>query len=117
MVKGMNSVKANSFGYANTEPSMNDKFKACVETMGSPSLVDDDIVRPCMKIQELSRNEIVAQKCVVTDCNVGDYAVHNHRPAFGGNRCHLRNFCDIPANDSLIKPIGFIVQSRTKGDF
>jgi hypothetical protein len=102
MVKGMNSVKAKSFGYANTEPSMNlNRFKACVETMGSPSLVDDDIVRPCMKIQELSRNEVVAQKCVVTDSNARNYAVHNHRPAFGGNWRHLRNFCDIPAHDSL----------------
>jgi hypothetical protein len=54
---------------------------------------------------------------VVTDCYAGNNPVHNHRPAFGGNRRHLRNFCDIPANDSLKKTIGFIAQFSAKGDF
>jgi len=60
MVKGMNSVNPKSLRYGNTEPSV----KACVETMSSPSNVDDDIVRACVKAQELPRNEVVAlNKC------------------------------------------------------
>jgi hypothetical protein len=115
MVKGTNSVKAKSYGYANTEPSMNNKFRACVETMSSPSHVDDDIVRTLWKHSEPTGNKLVAQKCVVTDCNSRSYAVHNHRPAVGGNRRHLRNFCDIPANDSLKTRVSN-VQFSTIGD-
>lgn len=56
MDKGMNSVNPKTLSHGNTEPSV----KACVETMGSPSNVDDDIVRTCMKVHELPRNEVVA---------------------------------------------------------
>lgn len=60
LIKDMetNSVNPKPYRHGNTEPSV----KACVETMGFPSLVDEDIVRTCVKAQELPRNEVVALK-------------------------------------------------------
>jgi hypothetical protein len=61
MVKKPNSVNPKSFGYGNTELN-SVKADKCVETMGFPTLMVDDIVRTCVKTQELPRNEVVAQK-------------------------------------------------------
>jgi hypothetical protein len=63
MDMGTNSVNPKSLRYGNTEPSINSKeFKACVETKCSLPLVGKDIVRTCVKAQELPRNVVVALK-------------------------------------------------------
>jgi hypothetical protein len=63
MDMGTNSVNPKSLRYGNTEPSINSKeFKACVETKCSLPLVGKDIVRTCVKAQELLRNVVVALK-------------------------------------------------------
>jgi hypothetical protein len=99
MVKETNSVNPKPYRHGNTEPSMNNEFKACVETMSFPSHVDDDIVRTLWKHSEPTRNRLVAQKCVVTVCNFRGNSIRDHRTPTGRNWRDIRNLCNIPAND------------------
>jgi len=55
-----NSVNPKLYKHGNTEPSMNLRFKACVENVHGSSPVDEDSFRTAKKFAEPTRNELVA---------------------------------------------------------
>ena len=68
-----NSVKAKTLSHANTELSMRENLKACVENAHGASKLDEGSFRAYMKMYEPTGNKLVAQKCVVTElCNAYD---------------------------------------------
>lgn len=60
MLNFPNSVNPKSFRYGNTEPSMNLRFKACVENVQEASIKDEDSFRTLWKHNELTGNKLVA---------------------------------------------------------
>jgi hypothetical protein len=58
--QSVNSVNPKLYEQGNTEPSMNLRFKACVENVHGSSQVDEDSFRTAKKFAEPTRNELVA---------------------------------------------------------
>ena len=84
MVNPVNSVNPKSYGYGNTEPSMRENLKACVENGHRASNLDEGTFRTLQKCNELSRNETTICKDVtflIVSTIVGRSKIHAPTPA------------------------------------
>lgn len=57
-MNSVNSVNPKPFRHGNTELSMSQKLKACVESRGGTSHREDGVLQACRKLQELVRNAL-----------------------------------------------------------